>query len=398
VLKHWVAWPRGRRWLICGIAVVILALAVAWVLLVPAADWLARHDVGPVTGPLRSLRLQTARDAARGRLLTLCAGLLALGALIFTALNFDLLRRNSQRNYEQAEQGQVTDRYTKAIEQLGSDRLDVRIGGIYALERIARDSARDHPTVIEVLSALVREHSREPWRRPSDDDDPGADPHERKTRPDVQAAASVIGRRTHTHDGQPVNLAHADLTGADLALTNLAHTRFTGATLASTRLTSANLTGALMHGAVLSNARLHGADLSNARLNEANLAHAYLYDANLAGSMLTEATLTWADLKDARLSGADLTAARLARAYLNQADLTGADLTGADLTGADLTSADLTDADLTNADLARSTDFTGAKLNRAIWPRNAVVPEGWDRDTEGRLRRADADPPESATS
>jgi hypothetical protein len=33
----------------------------------------------------------------------------------------------------------VTDRYTKAIEQLGSDRLDVRIGGIYALERVARD-------------------------------------------------------------------------------------------------------------------------------------------------------------------------------------------------------------------------------------------------------------------
>ena len=60
----------------------------------------------------------------------------------------------------------MTDRYTKAIEQLGSDKLDVRIGGIYALERIARDSARDHPTVIEVLAAFVREHSREqgrPW-------------------------------------------------------------------------------------------------------------------------------------------------------------------------------------------------------------------------------------------
>jgi len=44
------------------------------------------------------------------------------------------------RTFELTEQGQVTDRYTKAIEQLGSDKLDVRIGGIYALERIARDS------------------------------------------------------------------------------------------------------------------------------------------------------------------------------------------------------------------------------------------------------------------
>ena len=65
----------------------------------------------------------------------------------------------------------MTDRYTKAIEQLGSDKLDVRIGGIYALERIARDSARDHPTVMEVLTAFIREHSREPMA--ADHQNPG---------------------------------------------------------------------------------------------------------------------------------------------------------------------------------------------------------------------------------
>ena len=124
----------------------MLALAVAWVLFVPAADWLAHHDVGSASGPLH----ETALDNARGRLLTLGAGLFAAGALVFTVRNFTLSR-----------EGQVTDRYTKAIEQLGSDKLDVCLGGIYALERIARDSARDHPTVIEVLSAFIREHSHE---------------------------------------------------------------------------------------------------------------------------------------------------------------------------------------------------------------------------------------------
>ena len=152
MLKRWAAWPRGIRWLVGGIAAVVLALAIAWVLFVPVADWLAHHDVGSAKGPL----LQTARDAARGRLLTLAAGLFAAGALVFTARNFTLSR-----------EGQVTDRYTKAIEQLGSDKLDVRIGGIYALERVARDSARDHPTVMEVLTAFIREHSHEPWP-PSD--------------------------------------------------------------------------------------------------------------------------------------------------------------------------------------------------------------------------------------
>jgi hypothetical protein len=46
---------------------------------------------------------------------------------------------------------------TKAIEQLGSGRLDVRIGGIYAVERTAHDSLRDHLAVLEVLAAFIRE-------------------------------------------------------------------------------------------------------------------------------------------------------------------------------------------------------------------------------------------------
>ena len=140
--KRWAAWPWGIRWLV-GIAVVVLALAIVWALFVPLADWLAHHDIGSVKGPLH----ETALDNARGRLLTLGAGLFAAGALVFTARNFTLSR-----------EGQVTDRYTRAIEQLGSDQLDVRIGGIYALERVARDSARDHATVMEVLTAFVREH------------------------------------------------------------------------------------------------------------------------------------------------------------------------------------------------------------------------------------------------
>jgi hypothetical protein len=40
--KRWATWPRGIRWL-AGIAIVVLALAIVWVLFVPLADWLARH-------------------------------------------------------------------------------------------------------------------------------------------------------------------------------------------------------------------------------------------------------------------------------------------------------------------------------------------------------------------
>ena len=193
----------------------------------------------------------------------------------------------------------MTDRYTKAIEQLGSDKLDVRIGGIYALERVARDSARDHPTVMEVLTAFIREHSREQWP-PSDPRRP--EPH--RYRPDVQAAVTVVGRRDARRD-----IRQIDLAGANLGLANLA---------------GANLTGANLFLAHLDAAYLIGADLGLANLAGASLAEAVLTGATLAGAKLTSADLT----------RADLTRANLARTDLTRLDLTRATLTGADLTGA----------------------------------------------------------------
>jgi uncharacterized protein YjbI with pentapeptide repeats len=423
VLKRWAAWPQGIRWLAGSIAAVVLALVVAWVLFVPAADWLATHDVGHVTGALQ----QTARDDARGRLLTLGAGLFAAGALIFTALNFNLLRRNSQRadqwqrrTYELTEQGQVTDRYTKAIEQLGSATVDVTIGGIYALERIARDSPRDHPTVMEVLAACVREHSREPLIRSA----PVVDTPEPITRPDIQAAVTVIGRRNAAHDLRRIdlrgvylpladlyeaNLTGADLTGADLTGANLAytdlapagrtHAKPTGADLAYTDLAPAYLTRASLTLTKPTPAKLAHANLTGADLYEADLTRADLTGANLTGAKLTGAKLTRAYLTSANLTRTNLIAAKLTRANLTGADLTGANLRGADLTGANLTRANLADvdlslADLTGADLTDAnltgTDLTDAKLTVAIligtrWPGNVPVPEGWKLDTRSGL-------------
>ena len=260
VLKRCVAWPRGIRLLAAGTAAIVLAFVIAWALFVPAADWLAHHDVGSARGPL----LLTARDAARGRLLTFFAGLFAVGALIFTALNFNLLRH-----------GQVTDRYTRAIEQLGSGKLDVCIGGIYALERVAHDSPRDHPPVMEVLTTFVREHSREQWP-------PGVSDDARTTRPDIQAALYVIGRREARHDRRYIYLGGANLTEATLVDANLAR-----ANLASANLTRANLPGADLTGATLSGVNLTGANLTRRYFPSANLSCANLSRANLTGADLT---------------------------------------------------------------------------------------------------------------
>ncbi len=75
MLKSWAGWPRWIRWLACA-AAALLALEFLWVLFVPLADWLARQDVGSAGEPLH----ETAVDNARGRLLTLGAGLVAVAA------------------------------------------------------------------------------------------------------------------------------------------------------------------------------------------------------------------------------------------------------------------------------------------------------------------------------
>ena len=383
----------SQRWVL-WLAVATPATAVIIYLLIwYGPDVLARHDIGNVTGPLRVLRLQQARDAARGRLLTLGAGLFAAGALIFTAQNY----RVARQTLVVTEQGQVTDRYTKAIEQLGSEKLDVRIGGIYALERVASDSARDHPTVMEVLAAFVREHSREQWP-PSV---PGGEMPERSTRPDVQAAITVIGRRDVRRDRGWINLAGADLTGADLdsadlSRANLTRAKLIRAFLFATDLTHATLTYADVSGAKLWGTNLTGAALGDADLSDADLSGADLTDAKACNAVLTRAGLIDVDLTGADLDHADLTHAILTRAILSGADLDHADFTYADLTGTDLTGVDLSYANFTNANFTNA-NITGANLSRADltgarWSVSERVPKGWVADPgSGRLTRADVE-------
>ncbi|WP_162641892.1 pentapeptide repeat-containing protein [Streptosporangium sp. 'caverna'] len=267
IVRYWRAFSQI---IVAGFFQIILVwlglvplLGLGWIL-GPGAAWVLEHFDG-VRG-LTGKDLAAATDAVRGRALAIATGLIALGAVYYTA-----------RNADTARQGHITDRYTKAIEQLGSDKLDIRLGGIYALERIARDSARDHPTVMEVLAAFVREHSRD-VETDETRDAMKATPRRSGLRTDLQAAVTVIGRRLVGQDSPDVriSLARADLTLANLVRMNLTGVNFTGADLtgadlALAGLTLADLTGADLTGAKLTLADLTGADLTGAKLTGANL-------------------------------------------------------------------------------------------------------------------------------
>ncbi|WP_310488781.1 pentapeptide repeat-containing protein [Chamaesiphon sp. VAR_69_metabat_338] len=167
--------------------------------------------------------------------------------------NFEI----GQKNLKVTEDKQVTERFSKSIEHLGSDKIDVRLGGIYALEQIAFDSAKYHWTIVEILSAFIREKSQS-----NSADSVGVD---------IQAALTVIGRRKQYPNDKVIDLRKISLVGVELQNTN-----FSKADFSSTNLSNANLSGANLSEANLSLTNLIGADLSNANLNGADLNNTHL--------------------------------------------------------------------------------------------------------------------------
>jgi hypothetical protein len=119
----------------------------------------------------------------------------------------------SARTYYLTRRGQLTDRYSKAITQLASDKLAERLGGIYALEHLMVESERDHDTVIEVLAAFIRENTAAV--HPAWMDEPLPEPEVIPPRPatDVQAALTVLCRRPERAERSRISLRRTDLRG-----------------------------------------------------------------------------------------------------------------------------------------------------------------------------------------
>ena len=186
---------------------------------------------------------------------------IVLGILVIGALWVAWRRATAaEQTVEVAREGQITERFTRAVEQLGNrESMAMRLGGIYALERIAKDSPKDHWQVMEVLTAYVRENSL--WGMY-----PSVKHSYRKIPSDIQAILTVIGRQNAKYDGpkQRLDLTHTDLRGAILLKANFQGTNLEYANLEGARLGDANLQGANFSEAILKNATLVKADLKGA--------------------------------------------------------------------------------------------------------------------------------------
>jgi uncharacterized protein YjbI with pentapeptide repeats len=286
-------------------------------------------------------------------------------------------------NYQATQEKQAAERFSKSVEQLGSDNIHVRLGGIYALEQIAKDAEEKYYwQVMETLTGYVREKS--PYLPKAEkksisfiqaaiEQAERGDSTNQKDIPllplDIQAAMTVIARRNYSYghrlEPHQLNLRAVDLRRLELPPNaQLRSADLSGANLQQADLAQTNLQRANLSGANLQQANLIGANLKHTTLWAANLQHAKLLTANLQQAELQQANLQWAELQRSNLQQANLQQANLQRAELQQAELQRANLGLANLKHARLWSVNLREANLEGANLQQAS-LIEADLQRA---------------------------------
>jgi hypothetical protein len=234
-----------------GLAAATLVAAMYWVPLL-----LTRSPM-----PDRAQDVLAAQNAVRA---VSVAALVALGTGATTIIAW--------RTYALNRLGQATDRYGKAVVQLGSDIPSVRLGGVYALESLANDSTGDHTAVREVLSAFVRSHAAEGTRAIGLLPLAAADERAKRAPQDLEAAVRVISHMPRRDDDRLLdlracNLSYVELPGAvlneaRLHLSDLLWVKMPNAQMHSVGLNVADLRSAVFDGSVMTGARIDGAPLS----------------------------------------------------------------------------------------------------------------------------------------
>lgn len=272
--------------------------------------------------------------------------------------------------------------------------IEVRLGAIYLLEKLAREHRDLHWPIMEILCAYVRENAGPPKPPPSNDllqayaarlykqtDAQGdliAAREDQLGRPrvDIQAAITVIGRRSAKQldwekDSRRFNLRayQFDLSNSNLALVKFDHLNYS----------RTNFQFSSLEGAEFNFANLEATELFSAYLAGATFSYANLQDARLTNSHLEGAFLNGVNLEDAILC-----AAHLDGAFLHGAHLERTDLSETHFNGAFFTNINLDDAFMDYADLREAKDIKQEMIDSTWGNQNTLLPQGIERPLNER--------------
>ena len=334
----WLWWRLSPQWdsqTVMAIAIVAMALVAGiWWLW----WWLPQRQVARLALKIRDPKARA--DTEDNFRKTVGQALGGAAVLIGAGAAYLQFTQQQQASHDLLISNQVA----KGFEQLASDKIAMRLGGIYGLEGVMNTSEQYHQPVLEALCAFVRDGTI------------GMIVNDERPATDIQAALTVIGRRT-SGPGR-INLFRANIISANLNGANLRGANLRRANLSGAFLVDADLSGS-PHMKLDDTTNLIDADLSHAYLFEANLSHAELSGANLSGAHLEGANVAGANLFGANLSGA------LGDPNLSGANLSATDLRHAELSGANLSYASVAGANLSDADLRNVRNLTQAQLDLA---------------------------------
>ena len=257
------------------------------------------------------------------------------------------------RQADTAQQGLLHERYQTGSEMLGSELLSVRLGGIYALQRLAEEYPDQyHTQIMRLFCAFVRHPTTDASAQAKSS--PGR--KYPRLREDVQAVMKAIGGRSQagldyekTKEGFRLDLQDAYLLGADLH--------------------GADLSGANLRGVNLEGSNLLEANLSDVDLIGVNLHRANLISANRSGSKFYSANLSHVVAQHTDLSNTSFGSANLSHAHLEWADLSGANFSTTDLSGALLQNANLSGALIGKGTRSRWVTYSGPRISEVVFAR-----------------------------
>ena len=292
----WRPIPAWQWTLAAAAAVVIVAVAVIiWLLTIANG---AKPGTDRANSRLDAVRTGLAAGAGAGAAVGL---MLAFRRQHHQEIATELTDRD-------ATERRITELYTKAVEQLGSDKAPVRLGGLYALERLAQDNPDHRQTIVNVICAYLRMpfSPTAPIRRP----EPGA------TEEDLGERDAAAEQRTDAVGDTWQQERQVRLTAQRILAEHLRDNR--DKDQRSTDSPSARFwTGIRL-------------DLAGATLIDFDLRDGVMADASFHGATFSgDAWFPWATFT----GGADFTGATFA----GSAWFTGATFTGATFTGATFT-------------------------------------------------------------
>jgi hypothetical protein len=237
-------------------------------------------------------------NEARTSIAHALGGLGLVATLALTAYQVSETRRSSEENLRISESGQVTERLSRAIDQLsavtekGRPILDARIGGLYLLFRIGIDSEKDSRAIVHIIASYIRNSlGRGDSRNP---DSPGSNEpcsKQQETmrhapRADVSVALQLLSElATKVREEEPDAGWEPGLSEVSFNGMSLGGIEFVGVGLNGTSFANADLSGAIFEGVSLDRASFRSACLRGAQFDQLGMAESVdLRGADLTGA------------------------------------------------------------------------------------------------------------------